>query len=174
MLNTLIADLLIAGHSQRCNRLARRLLNRTQQASLFRRNKQNRLALTTSATGSTNTVNIGLIVVRNIKINYMADALNIQTTGRHIGSHDHINLAFFKTVDGALTQRLAQIAIECRRRKATGFQALGNIHSRRLGAHKDNHAVKRFNFQYTGQGIHLLVRLNGHILLFNTLNGFGF
>ena len=174
MLNTLIANLLIAGHGQRCNSLACRLLNRTQQASLFRRNKQNRLALTTRATGSTNTVNIGLIVVRNIKIDNMADALNIQTASRHICSHYHIHLAFLKAVNGALTQCLTEVAIQRRSRETSSFQALGNIHRRGLGAHKNNHAIKAFNFQHTGQGIHLLMTFYRHILLFNALNGFGF
>ena len=129
MLNTLIADLLIAGHGQWGNRLACRLLNRTQQASLFRRDKQNRLAIATSTAGATNTVHIGLIVIRDIKINYMTDALNIQTAGGHIGSHNHIYLAFLKAVDSALAQCLAQIAIEGCRGKATSLETLGNIHS---------------------------------------------
>lgn len=68
-----------------------------------------RLAVATSTTGSTNAVDVGLVVVGNIKVNHMTDAFNVQTTSCHISGHNHIDLTFFQAVDGALTQCLAKI-----------------------------------------------------------------
>ena len=76
----------------------------------------------------------------------MADAFNIQTTGSNISRHNNINLAFLQSVNRALTNSLTQIAIQRRRGETTSFQALSNIDSRRFGAHKNDHAIKSFNF----------------------------
>ena len=171
--NTLVADLLVRGQVELADGLAGRLLDRAQQTGLFLGNKQNRLALATSATGSTNTVNIGLVVVGNIVVDHMADALHIQAAGRHICGYHYIHLAFLQPVDGAFPQCLGQVAIEGGSGETAGLQLLGNLQGGGLGADKNNHAVKGFHIQDTGQGIHFLVALHHQVGLIDTLNGFG-
>ena len=91
--NSLAANFFIARQIKRANRLTSRLLNRAQHAGFFLSDKHDRFTLTTSTSSSTNTVNVGLIIVGHIVVDDVTDTLNIQAAGSDIGGNHYIQLA---------------------------------------------------------------------------------
>ena len=94
LLNALTTNFFIAWQVKRANWLTRRLLNRAQHAGFFLGNKHDRFTFATGTSSSTDTVNVGLIVVGNVIVDYMTDTLNVQTASGDVSGHNYIQLAF--------------------------------------------------------------------------------
>ena len=77
------------------------------------RNKSQGFTLLTGSGSSTNPVDIIVVSIGLIKVNDVTDAGNIQPAGGHIGRNKHLDAAFFKGSQGALTLWLRLIAVDC-------------------------------------------------------------
>src|SRR5690606_37738643 len=137
--------------------LAGGLFEQAQHAPFARRDKQDGGAGATSAAGTADPVNIGFAVVGQIVVQYVGDALHVQTTGGHVGRHDDVQQAALEAVYHLLTQLLAEVAVQRGGGKASGFQALGELQAGGLGADEDDHRLHRLDFQQAGHGVQLVV-----------------
>ena len=94
--------------------------------------------------------------MRHVVVDDVADALDVQAAGGHVGSHEDVDLAVFQLLDRALALRLLDVAIDGGSREATCLQLAGQLFRAQLGAGKDDHAVKRFRFQDARQRVELV------------------
>ena len=88
-----VIDRLHRGQVHDFDRLARRALDRAQHAAFARRDEQDRIAFATGAAGAADPVHVRLGVVRNVVIEYMADAFDIEPACCDIGGDEDIELA---------------------------------------------------------------------------------
>ncbi len=95
-------------------------------------------------------------VVRDVVVQHVADALHVQATGGHVGSHQDVQLAFLQHGDGALTLGLLHVAVDGGSGQATGLQLAGQFLGAGLGAGEDDHRVERLDFQDAGQRVQLV------------------
>ena len=86
-------------------------LNGLQHALFAMRDKQDCIAGTPCTTCTANTVDVTFRIVRHVEVNNMANTLNVQTTGNHVGSYQDINFTLFQTVNGALPGILGNVTI---------------------------------------------------------------
>ena len=120
-------------------------------ALFFRLDEQNRSSLPSCPARSTDPVNVGFGIVREIIVDHMADSLDIQTSGRNIRRNDDIDPPRFELADGSLTLVLSNVAIECRSDNSTLDQMLGNNLGRVSSLDKDNHTFGLFGLQQPNQ-----------------------
>ena len=76
----MLVDVMRSRHVHRLNRLTRGVLDGTQHAAFARSDKQDGITGTTRTTGTADTVHIGFGIVRNVVVDDVSDALNVQTT----------------------------------------------------------------------------------------------
>ena len=105
--------------------------------------------------------------MRNIVVNDMRNALHVEPARRHIGGHQNIEMTFPEPVHRRLALLLGDIAVERRGCITARFELVGQLFRRRFGAHKHNHAIKRFGFQNAGQCIHLVASADHPVTLAN-------
>ena len=140
----------------------------------FGGDKQDRAALPTGATGATNPVDVGFIIVGDIVVDHVADAIDVQPPRCHIGGNDDIHITFLQSIDGALAQGLTQITVQCRSREPPRLQFFSEFDGSGLGAHKNQHAIKFFHFQNPGQSIQFMAALYHQVALADSFHGTGF
>ncbi|CDA04009.1 uncharacterized protein BN745_00533 [Klebsiella variicola CAG:634] len=123
----------------------------TQQATLAVLNEQQGAASTTRTTGTADTVNVRLGIHRDVIVNNQADTLNVQTTGRNVGSDQNVQTTVFQTLQRLLTQRLVHIAVQRGAVIAATLQRFSHFQGRVFGTHEDNRRIKVFRFQEAHQ-----------------------
>ena len=162
---TVLVDVLCGRHVHRLNRLTRGVLDGTQHAALTRRYEQDRIAGTARTTGTADTVHIGLGVVRNVIVDHVGDALDVQTTGHDIGRHQNVQLTLLELVNGAFTQLLRDITVQRFTGMAACRQLAGQLFGCRLGTHECQQRIIRLDFQQTGHGVQLVQAGNQPVTL---------
>ena len=75
------------------------------------RDKQYSVAVTAGTTGTTDTVNIALGIVRDIKVNNVTNTLYVQTTRNNVGGNQDVNFTLLQAVNGTFTRGLRNITI---------------------------------------------------------------
>lgn len=93
-----------------------RALDDVQQVALTRRDEQNRLPAAAGSAGTANAVNVGLRVVRGVKVDDVGDPFNVESSGSDISSDDDVDLSGLEAGDRALAPLLWNIPVQCRRR----------------------------------------------------------
>ena len=146
-------DLLCRRQRHFFDRLTGGTLNIAQHAFLATADKHNRFAFAARTTGTANTVNVRLGILRNIVVNHVTDALNVQTTSRNVGRYDHVQLASFQFFDRTFTLLLRNITVQRRTLKAIGDHEVGNFFCGLLSADEDHHGIEIFSFSDTQQRI---------------------
>ena len=101
-------------------------------------------------------MDIRFYIRRNIVIDDVTDALHIQPARCHISSDNNIEFAVLKILYGLLTLLLRDIPIQSCHGVTTRRQFVCQLSSQYSGAHKDQHPVKIFHLQNTGQRIELM------------------
>ena len=99
---------------------------------------------------------IAFRIVRHVVVDDVADALDVQAAGGHVGGDEDVDLAVFQLLDRALALRLLDVAIDGGGREAACLQLAGQLFRAQLGAGEDDHAVKRFRFQDARQRVELV------------------
>ncbi|CNU88336.1 Uncharacterised protein [Salmonella enterica subsp. enterica serovar Bovismorbificans] len=122
-----------------------------QQTTLAVLNEQQRATGATRTAGTTDTVNVGLGIHRDIVVHHQADTFNVQTTCRNIGGDQDVQTTIFQAFQSLLTQRLVHIAIQRGAVVAATFQRFCYFQGRVFGTYENNRRIKVFRFQETHQ-----------------------
>ena len=104
-------------------------------------------------------MHVGFRIVRNVVVHHQRDAVHVDTAGGNIGRDDDIELAHLEAVNRAFAHRLCKVAVQRRHVEPAAFQLLGNFSGVLLGAHKNQHTVKIFAFEHTGERLDLVLVL---------------
>ena len=88
-------------------------------------NESQGFALLAGSGGPTDPVDIVVVSIGLIKVNDVADAGDIQSSGGHIGRDKHFDTVFFKGSQGALALGLRLVAVDCFGRVAKRRQSIG-------------------------------------------------
>ncbi len=112
LISTLLSYHLTARQFHTAKLLLSRILNGMKQALFARRYKQDCCTTATSATGTADTVHIGLGIVGNIVVQNMANAYNVDTTSGYISGNNNIEFAIFQALNSAFAQLLIHVAIQ--------------------------------------------------------------
>ena len=126
--------------------LACSAFDQPQHVALARCDEQDRITAATGTTGAADTMYIRLGVVGHIKVDHVADALDIKAAGGHIGGHQNVDLAGLELADDALAQCLRHITVECHGREAASLQFFSKFRGALFGAGKHQHGVEGFDF----------------------------
>ena len=130
-------------------------LDGTQHTALTRSNEQNRFTGTSSTASTSDAVNIRLGVVRDIEVDHVRNAVNIETTCCNVGSNQDVQTAILELVNGALTLILRDIAVDGCGVIACIAKLFCNFFSLMLGATEYDHCVVVSYFQDASEGIEL-------------------
>ena len=167
--DTHIVDGLNRRQFQHADRLAGRAFYGLEQVLFTRGDEQDRFAAAAGTARAADTVGIAFRIVRHVIVDDVADALDVQAAGGHVGSHEDVDLAVFQLLDRALALRLLDVAIDGGSREAACLQFAGQLFRTQLGARKDDHAVKRFRFQDAGQSVELVHARHQPVTLANVV-----
>ena len=142
-------------------------LDRREHAAFVRLDEQDRVALAAGAARAANAVRVRLDAGRQVIVEHVRNALDVEAAGGHVGGDDDVELAFFKTVDGALALLLRDVAIERRdgvTARAEFFSELGRVVFR---ARKDQHRVVCLGLEDAGERVELEVAPGDQVALAN-------
>ena len=131
-------------------------LDGPQHRPFPRRDEEDRLAGASSAACAADTVDVGLGVVGYVEVDDVADAIDVESAGRHIGGDDDVELLVLQSLHRALAQSLAHVPVERRTGEAACLQLLGQLHGGHLGAHEDQHGVEILDLEDAGQRVQLV------------------
>ena len=104
----------------------------------------------------------------------MTDALHIESPSGNIGGDNDIELAALELLDRSLALFLLNVSVQWCAGIAASFQFLGQLDSGSFGAHKNQHRVKSFRFQYARQGIQLVAPADRPVALPDRVSCGGF
>ncbi len=155
-----VADILAGRQVHLRNRLPRRLLDGGEHAPLARRDEKDRLSLAPRPSRTADTVDVGFGVGGDVVIDDMADALDVETAGGHVGGDDDVEVSILEALDRLLPQRLRHVSVEGSAGEAARLQLLHQFHGGDLGAHEDEHGVEILGIEDAGQGIELVQSLD--------------
>ena len=168
--DALLADLGAAGYAHALDRLAGGLLDHLEQPALALGDEQDRLPLAPGAPRTPNPVNVALGVGGDVLVNHLADPLDVEPSGCHIGADDDVDLTLFEPVHGALARILAHLARQRRRLEALRHKFIRKIHGGGAGTHKDEHRLKVFSLEDARQRLELVVSGHRHVALADRLD----
>src|SRR5699024_11567191 len=101
--------------------------------------EQDGLAGTSCTAGAANAVDVGLGVVRDVVVEHMGDALNVETTGGDVGGNQDVQATILELVDGALTLSLGDVTVDGCCGEPACTQLLCDLFGFVLGAHEQDH-----------------------------------
>ena len=165
--NALVIDRLGGRQLKLGNFLLGGFFNGAQHAALTRRHEQNRITLTTCSAGAAYTVYIGFGIVRNIIVNHVTDALNVESTSRHIRRNQNIERALFQSLDHFFAVFLGHIAVHGGRCVTTSFQFFCQLYGGYFGADKNQNGIETFYLENPGKCIQLVQTAHQPIPLAN-------
>ncbi len=93
---------------------------------LARGDEADRVARAAGATGAADAVHVGLGVDRQVVVDDVADALDVETARRDVGRDEDVQLSGLELVDRALALHLGDVAVDRGRGVAAGAQLLGD------------------------------------------------
>ena len=91
---------------------------------------------------ATNAVNIVFGCVRQVVIDDRRQLCNIESSGGHIGGHQHLDLVLLETIKGAQALILALVAVNGICGNALSHEFTGQSARTNLGVGKDNHLTQ--------------------------------
>ena len=116
-------------------------------------------------TGTANAVNIAFRILRNIKVDYVRNIVNVDTTSSNVRSNQHIHRALAEFLHNAVTLVLAQVAMQTFCHIATAGQSDRKIIYALLRAAEDDELAVDFCIKQTAQAFNLI--LSFKIILLN-------
>ena len=151
-----LVDLVDGGQVHLLDRRVGHALDGAQHATLARGDKQDRLAGTACAAGAADAVHVRLGVVRDVVVEHVRDALDIQAAGCNIGCHEDVQAAVAQLVHGALALLLGDVAVDGCCGESARAQLLGDFFRLVLRAHEHNHRLKLRHLEDAGDGVELV------------------
>ncbi len=155
------------------DRLAGVAFDDAQHVALTGCHEQDGVTLAARATGTPDTVDVGLRVVRDVVIDDVRDALDINAARCHIGSDDNIQLPVLQPGNRAFALRLRNITVQFGGVEAASAQFLGKFGGLKLGAHEHQHGVEAFGLQHPGQSVKLVQAADQPVALADLRRGAG-
>src|SRR5690606_30529240 len=125
------------------DRLARRAFDRAQQVLLARGHEQDRLAAASGAAGAADAVHVGVGVVRNVVVQHMADALDIEAARGDVGRDEDVDATVLELLDKAFALGLYDITVDRGGGEAARLQLAREFLGAELGAREHEHRVER-------------------------------
>src|SRR5690606_27316261 len=113
-------------------------------------------AETTGAAGTADAVHVGFRVVRDVVVDDVGDARDVQTAGGDVGGDDQIERAALELFDYAFAQLLGHVTVQRTNGVAACFEAGGQLFGGDLGAHEDDAGVHVLDFEDAGQRVKLV------------------
>ena len=92
-------------------------------------------------------MNVGFSIMGRVKIDYVADAFNIQAARGNIGCNHNIELAFRQAFNNLLALTLRQIAMDGRDSVAVFAHKLSEAFRLHLSTNKNQDGIKRFEVE---------------------------
>ena len=139
-----------------------------------RRDEQQRRAGSAGTTGAADAMHVGLGVVRDVVVQHVRDALDVEPAGGDVGGDEDVELSVLEGGDGALAHRLRDVAVDGHRRKPSGAQLFGDLFGGLLGADEHDHRLERLDLEQSGQRIHLAWAGHLDVALRDVLGGLRF
>ena len=153
---TRLVDLVDGGQVHLLDRRVGHALDGAQHAALARGDKQDRLAGTACAAGAADAVHVRLGVVRDVVVEHVRDALDVQAAGRDVGGHEDVQAAVAQLVHGALALLLGNVAVDGGCGEPACAQLFGNLFRLILRAYEDDHRFKLRHLEDAGDGVELV------------------
>src|SRR3954464_9787085 len=93
------------------NRLTDEFLNILEVNFFFIITERNGFTKCAGTTGSSDTMHIGFRNIRQVKIYYEGQIIDVDTTGSNVCCHEDLHFPIFKTLEGSFTCLLCFIAM---------------------------------------------------------------
>ena len=122
---------------------------------LTRRDEQHRGTRAARATRAADAVHIRLRVVRNVVVEHVGDAFDVQTAGGDVGGHQDVDGPALERVDGPLTLCLVDIAVDRRRGESARLELFGHLLGGLFGPDEHDHRLERLDLEDPGERVHL-------------------
>lgn len=171
LLHALLIDLSVAGDFHRLDSLPRFFLDQPQSASFARANHQDRFAASSRAAGSSDSMDIDFAVVRGIVVDHMADSLDIESTGCHIGGDNDLDPVVFQAIDDAFPLTLRDFPVQGSDAKTSFSQIICQRFAGHLGTDENQHSIGRLCLQQSGQHGGAIFVGDNHIALAHRIGG---
>src|SRR5690606_36954072 len=135
--------------------------------------QQQRTTIAAGTAGTTDTVYVGLRVIRHVDVEYVGNARHVDTTGGDVSGDDDVQTAILERLDHALALVLSDIAIQRSGLEALGFQRAGQIQGGLFGSHEGDQRVEFLYFQQTQHGVGLLIGVDHQVRLLDARDSLG-
>ena len=146
-------------------RLPRGALDRGHEPALARSDEADRVAGASGAPGAADAVHVRLGVGRDVEVDHVRDALDVEAARGDIRGDEDVELARLQLVDGPLALHLRDVAVDRRRGVAAGAELLGDLLGRALGAGEDDHALEVLDLEDAREGVDLLLVRHDQVAL---------
>ncbi len=105
--------------------------------------------------GAADAVHVRLGVVRDVVVDDMRDAFDVQTARGDVGGDQDVDRAVLERGDRALTLGLVDVTVDGRSRETAGREPLGDLLGGLLGADEHDHRVALFDLEHPRQRVQL-------------------
>lgn len=116
-------------------------------------------------------MDVGSRIGGDVEVDHVADAIDVQATGGHVGGYEDIQPSLLEPVYRLLATLLRHVATEPRACVAARLQLFGQLYRHDSRAHEDEHTVEGLRFQDSRQGIDLVFFAADHPVVL--MDGFG-
>ena len=143
------------GHGHLLDLLAGGPLDLLEQEALTRGHEEHGVALTAGAAGAADAVHVGLGVLRDVVVDHVRDALDVQAAGGDVGGHEDVHAAGLQVLDGLLALLLGDVAGDGHGLEPGARELLGELLGAGTGAHEGDDAVVLLGLEDPAQGLEL-------------------
>ena len=154
------------------NGLPDQLLDRAQKIALLVVAKRDGLALRAGARGAADAMDVGFRNLRQLEIDDMADAVDIDAARRDVGGDEHGDLAGLEFLQGAQALVLALVAVDRLGVQTRVVETLGDAVGPALGAREHDGAAEVGIAQQVDQRVALALGLDQDHALRHAVGGF--
>ena len=160
-----LVDLFHIGKRHLREWLFRRLLNRLEKAPLTGGHEADRVSRTPRPAGAADAVHVRLRIDREVEIDDVTDAFDIEPAGRHIGRDEDVELAVLQRLHGLLTHILRHVAVDRGGRIAASAKLFRHLLRVSPRAREDDEPIERLHLENAGERIELLHVRDDHVAL---------
>src|SRR5690606_11266329 len=123
-------------HPQLLDALTGGPLDHVEESPFARSDEQDRLARAAGTAGATDAMHVRLDVGRQVVVDHVADAVDVETAGGDVGGDDDVEVAGTQALHRLFAQRLGHVAVQRATGKSTRLELLGELDRGDSGAHE--------------------------------------
>lgn len=102
-------------------------LDISEKISFSARHEHDCLSFGTSTTGTTDSVDIRLWILRYVVVDYEHDILHIEPSSRNVGCYEYITKSILESLEGSGSISLLHISMETSGRESISLEHIGDI-----------------------------------------------